>query len=242
MRFLVGGADGLTSITAENTLTKQRAKGDRDRSAMLNAQVRKASAGVDGAVRKDRFGGASHLAAVAIGAVGVCERLIRHERDVNQEFTQKKPRSVGLGGQTGIPGNPPQASLLRVVFFEDWSSVDANQVLEWLVSELGDFLRKELCRSFQDLVVIGQKGISGNAPLVLLGFLGVSRDRIGCGEADNRTASRQKFGGVIAGFNGVWSRHVVHVSVMPGFDPIQIGLIVRWGVCAAKAAKHKAET
>ena len=217
----------MTGITAENLLSEQRAKGNRDRSAMFNGQVRKASAGVNRAVRKDRFGGASHLAAVAIRAVGVCERLIRLERYVNQEFTKEQPGSVSLGGQAGIPGNPPQAGLLRVVFFEDWGSVDANQVLEWSVSELGDFLRKELCCRFQDLVVIGQKGISGNAPLVLLGFLGISRDRIGGGEADNRTASRQEFGGVIAGFNGVWSCHVVHFSIMPGFDPIKIGLIVR---------------
>ena len=75
--FLVGGADGLASVTAENTLPHQRAKGGRDGSAVLDREVGKAAAGVYGAVWEDRLGGASHLAAMAIGTVGFGQRFVR---------------------------------------------------------------------------------------------------------------------------------------------------------------------
>ena len=75
--FLVGGADGLASVTAENTLPHQRAKGGRDGSAVLDCEVGKAAAGIYGAVREDRLGGASHLAAMAIGTVGFGQRFVR---------------------------------------------------------------------------------------------------------------------------------------------------------------------
>lgn len=75
--FLVGRADGLAGVTAEDTLPHQRAKGGRDGSAVLDCEVGKAAAGIYGAVREDRLGGASHLAAMAIGTVGFGQRFVR---------------------------------------------------------------------------------------------------------------------------------------------------------------------
>ena len=94
--FVVGRADGLASVAAEDALPDQGAKGKRDGSAMLDGEVREAAPGVNTAVGKDGFGGASHLAAVAIGAIGIGEGFVWFEGQVDQQLAQEQPGSVVL--------------------------------------------------------------------------------------------------------------------------------------------------
>jgi cell division inhibitor SulA len=60
-----------------------------------------------------------------------------------------------LGCQARIAGNPPQAGILSIVFFEDGSGIHTHHMLECLVSQLGNFLREKLYGIFKHLVVIG---------------------------------------------------------------------------------------
>lgn len=105
--FLVGGADGLAGVTAKDALTKQRAKSMRDGSTVLYREIGKAAPGVDRAVWQDRLGGASHLAAVTIGAIRVDEGFVWFEGQADQEFAKKQPGTVSWGSEERISRDPP---------------------------------------------------------------------------------------------------------------------------------------